>query len=221
MLKDHPMSAPAPRTPMPRSPRKPKGQGAERREEILDAAQSLFAQKGVHAVSTRQIAEVAGISQPALYAYFATKDEIAAELCVRAFAILGERMGGARVGYTPTPENFERCLRVYIDFGLDHPDAYRVAFMLEKSVDGSFLEKTGQKPMEAGKAVFAVFVEMVGELHAKGQMAGDDVMAATQSLWAGLHGLVSLLIARPEFPWIDREPLIAAHVAMLRRGALK
>jgi AcrR family transcriptional regulator len=153
---------------MPRSPRKPKGQGAERREEILDAAQSLFAQKGVHAVSTRQIAEVAGISQPALYAYFATKDEIAAELCVRAFAILGERMGGARVGYTPTPENFERCLRVYIDFGLDHPDAYRVAFMLEKSVDGSFLEKAGQKPMEAGKAVFAVFVEMVGELHAQG-----------------------------------------------------
>lgn len=204
-----------------RSPRKPKGQGAERREEILDAAQSLFAQKGVHAVSTRQIAAIAGISQPALYAYFATKDDIAAELCVRAFAILGQRMARARVDYTPTAENFERCLRVYIDFGLDHPDAYRVAFMLEKSVDGSFLEKTGGKPMAAGKEVFHVFVEMVGELHAGGLMAGDDVMAATQSLWAGLHGLVSLLIARPEFPWVDRGPLIATHVAMLRRGALK
>ncbi|UAL11456.1 TetR/AcrR family transcriptional regulator [Caulobacter segnis] len=209
------------RTPKTRSPRKPKGQGAERREEILDAAQSLFAQKGVHAVSTRQIAEIAGISQPALYAYFATKDDIAAELCVRAFAILGQRMADARVDYTPTPEAFERCLRVYIDFGLDHPDAYRVAFMLEKSVDGSFLEKTGDRPMIAGKQVFHVFVEMVGELHARGQMAGDDVMAATQALWAGLHGLVSLLIARPEFPWVEREQLIATHVAMLRRGALK
>ena len=209
------------KSPQTRSPRKPKGQGAERREEILDAAQSLFAQKGVHAVSTRQIAEIAGISQPALYAYFATKDDIAAELCVRAFAILSERMDAARVDYTPTAESFEKCLRVYIDFGLDHPDAYRVAFMLEKSVDGSFLEKTGGKPMAAGKEVFHVFVEMVGEMHAEGHMAGDDVMAATQSLWAGLHGLVSLLIARPEFPWIDREPLIATHVAMLRRGALK
>lgn len=209
------------KSPQTRSPRKPKGQGAERREEILDAAQSLFAQKGVHAVSTRQIAEIAGISQPALYAYFTTKDDIAAELCVRAFAILGQRMADARVGYTPTTENFDRCLRVYIDFGLDHPDAYRVAFMLEKSVDGSFLEKTGGKPMAAGKEVFQVFVEMVGELHAGGLMAGDDVMAATQSLWAGLHGLVSLLIARPEFPWIERETLIATHVAMLRRGALK
>lgn len=204
-----------------RSPRKPKGQGAERREEILDAAQTLFGQKGVHAVSTRQIAELAGISQPALYAYFTTKDDIAAELCVRAFAILGQRMADARIDYAPTPENFERCLRVYIDFGLDHPDAYRVAFMLEKSVDGSFLEKTGDRPMLAGKQVFHVFVEMVGELHAKGAMAGDDVMAVTQSLWAGLHGLVSLLIARPEFPWVEREQLIATHVAMLRRGALK
>jgi hypothetical protein len=75
--------------------------------------------------------------------------------------------------------------------------------------------------MAAGQEVFQVFVEMVGELHARGLMAGDDVMAATQSLWAGLHGLVSLLIARPEFPWIERETLIATHVAMLRRGALK
>lgn len=46
-------------------------------------------------------------------------------------------------------------------------------------------------------------------------------MAAAQVLWAGLHGLVALLIARPEFPWVDREKLIATHVAMLARGALK
>ncbi|MFY8208863.1 MAG: TetR-like C-terminal domain-containing protein, partial [Caulobacter sp.] len=160
-------------------------------------------------------------SQPALYAYFATKDDIAAELCVRAFAILGERMEAARVDYVPTAENFERCLRVYIDFGLDHPDAYRVAFMLEKSVDGSFLEKTGGRPMIAGKEVFAVFAQMVGEFHARGETVSDDPEAATQSLWAGLHGLVSLLIARSEFPWVEREQLIATHVAMLRKGALK
>lgn len=209
------------KSPKTRSPRKPKGHGGERREEILDAALTLFSQKGVQAVSTRQIAEIAGISQPALYAYFATKDDIAAELCVRAFAILGERMEAARVDYVPTAENFERCLRVYIDFGLDHPDAYRVAFMLEKSVDGSFLEKTGGRPMIAGKEVFAVFAQMVGEFHARGETVSDDPEAATQSLWAGLHGLVSLLIARSEFPWVEREQLIATHVAMLRKGALK
>jgi AcrR family transcriptional regulator len=138
------------KSPVPRSPRKAKGQGAERREEILDAALALFSEKGVHAVSTRQIAEKAGISQPALYAYFATKDDMAAELCVRAFAILIERMKAARVGHTPTRENFERALRVYVDFGVENPNAYRVALMIEKSQHGEFLERTGGRPMIAG-----------------------------------------------------------------------
>ncbi len=214
MLKDVSM-----KSPKMRSPRKPKGQGVERREEILDAALGLFSQKGVHAVSTRQIAEVAGISQPALYAYFATKDHIAAELCVRAFAILRQRMSDAGVTCQPTPQTFERALRVYIDFGLEEPNAYRVAFMLEKGA--GFIEQTDGRPMEAGLDVFQVFHEIVSGFHTQGVMAGDDPLAVTQSLWAGLHGLVALLIARADFPWVERETLIATHVAMLRRGALK
>ena len=209
------------KTPTTRSPRKPKGHGGERREEILDAALALFSAKGVHAVSTRQIAEQAGISQPALYAYFATKDDMAAELCVRAFAILIARMQAARVVGEPTVENFERSLRVYVDFGVENPNAYRVAFMIEKSHNGEFLEKTQNRPLIAGLEAFQVFRDMVGEYQALELTVLDDPQLATQTLWAGLHGLVSLLIARSEFPWVDRESLISAHIAMLRRGALK
>lgn len=209
------------KSPNPRSPRKPKGHGAERREEILDAALALFSEKGVHAVSTRQIAEKAGISQPALYAYFATKDDMAAELCVRAFATLVERMKAARVHGQPTLANFQRSLRVYVDFGVDNPNAYRVAFMIEKGHDGDFLEKTAGRPMIAGLEAFALFRDMIGEYQAAGLTVLDDAQLATQTLWAGLHGLVSLLIARAEFPWVERETLIAAHIAMLQRGALK
>jgi AcrR family transcriptional regulator len=209
------------KTPTTRSPRKAKGQGGERREEILDAALALFGEKGVHAVSTRQIAELAGISQPALYAYFATKDDMAAELCVRAFAILVERMTAARVDHKPTPENFERALRVYVDFGVENPNPYRVAFMIEKGQHGEFLDKTNSRPMIAGLEAFQLFSDIVGEYQAAGMTVLDDVPLTTQALWAGLHGLVSLLVARPEFPWVERESLIGGHIAMLRRGALK
>ena len=209
------------KSPQIRSPRKAKGQGAERREEILDAALKLFSAKDVHTVSTRQIAEAAGISQPALYAYFATKDELIAELCVRAFAKLKARMDDGKTRWTPTPEMFDRAMMTYIDFGLSEPDAYRVAFMVEKSHDGSFLARTGGRPMAAGLEAFQGFVAMIADLHAHGLTADDDPLRLTQTLWAGLHGLVSLLIARPEFPWVEREALIAAHIGMLRRGALK
>ena len=209
------------KSPQVRSPRKPKGQGSERREEILDAALRLFSAKDVHVVSTRQIAEAAGISQPALYAYFATKDDLIAELCVRAFAKLKARMDDGKSRWTPTPEMFDRAMMTYIDFALREPDAYRVAFMVEKSHDGAFNARTGGRPMAAGMEAFQGFVAMIADLHAAGLTHDDDPLRLTQTLWAGLHGLVSLLIARSEFPWVEREALIAGHIAMLRRGALK
>lgn len=209
------------KAPLVRSPRKAKGQGGERREEILDAALSLFTRDGLHAVSTRQIAEAAGISQPALYAYFATKDDLIADLCVRAFATLSARMAAAKADWTPSQACFDKAMRVYIDFGLENPDAYRVAFMIEKSHDGTFLARTGGRAMQAGVEAFGAFLGMVADLQAHGLTLDEDPERLTQTLWAALHGLVSLLVARPEFPWVERESLIAAHIAMLRRGALR
>jgi hypothetical protein len=39
-------------------------------------------------------------------------------------------------------------------------------------------------------------------------------------IWAHVHGLTSLLIARPEFPWVDREALIEAHIRWVPDAAV-
>lgn len=204
--------------PVFRSPRKRKGAGAERREEILAAALRLFGERGVHAVSTRQIAEATGISQPALYAYFATKDDIALELTLRVFAMLRTRVAEAMAARPLNLETLDLFMRVYVDFGLENPDAYRVAFMIE---DGKPHEPPGDQGLEAGMAAFNELRTAVLILHGQGLMVDEDVEVLTQNIWATLHGLVSLLIARPTFPWAERETLIASHLRMLRRAVLK
>ena len=113
-------------------------------------------------LSFSRAAEELGISQPALYSYFATKDDLIADLCVRAFAILSARMAAAKADWSPTHACFDKAMRVYIDFGLENPDAYRVAFMIEKSHDGQFLGRTGGRPMQAGVAAFGEFRRGVG-----------------------------------------------------------
>ncbi|MEU7873431.1 helix-turn-helix domain-containing protein [Dactylosporangium sp. NPDC049140] len=50
------------------------------REEILDAAAELFAERGYAATSTRMIAEMVGVRQASLYYHFSTKEQILAEL---------------------------------------------------------------------------------------------------------------------------------------------
>lgn len=56
--------------------RKPRGQGASRRGEILDAAKRLFTEEGYAQATMRRIAAEVGVSPTALYLHFADKEAI-------------------------------------------------------------------------------------------------------------------------------------------------
>jgi len=194
--------------PMVRSRRKAKGAGPERREEILAAALRLFSE---HGVSTRQIAAAVGISQPSLYAYFPTKQVLVEEVTRRAFLDLSERMTDA-LRHHPPGNRLAGLARVYAEFGFTQPDAYRVAFMLEGV--SSRDRGNADSGLRAGLGAFAIYRDTVTV--ALGPEVGEEeVDLVAQSTWASLHGLVSLMIARPTFPWADRARLVDLHVERL------
>jgi AcrR family transcriptional regulator len=56
-----------------------------RREEILDAALAVFAEKGLHGASTEEVARLAGISQPYVFRLFGTKKELYLASVARCF----------------------------------------------------------------------------------------------------------------------------------------
>jgi AcrR family transcriptional regulator len=58
---------------------------AERREEILDAALAVFAEQGLHASSTEEVARRAGISQPYVFRLFGTKKQLFKAVIARCF----------------------------------------------------------------------------------------------------------------------------------------
>jgi AcrR family transcriptional regulator len=193
-------------------PRKAKGRGGERREEILAHALRLISEEGVHNVSTRRIAEAVGISQPTLYAYFPNRHALVAEVGQRAFADLAARTRADAAAAVDPAARLLAVARSYIRFGLEQPDAYRVAFMLE---GGGSEDKGGEdKVLAAGIETFTIHRSCVAGYLGK-EASEDEITLVAQSMWASLHGLVSLLIARPGFPWVDREALIERHVQRL------
>ena len=129
-------------------------------------------------------------------------------------------MHAVRLTQPQTAEGFEETLKTYVDFAIANPDAYRVAFMLENT-DNALRHEAKTQSASAGQEAFEAFLSIVSDFHALGLSASGDLMLTAQTLWAGLHGLVALLIARPAFSWVERDLLIAAHVRMLRRGALR
>ena len=208
----------------PPSVAKPKPEPAKpgRRDEILAAATALFSQHGVHAVTTRQIAAKVGISQPSLYAHFASMQEIQAEVSIRAFALL-ETLSAPQLGASPQ-DQLHQTVASYFAFGLTNPEAYRIAFMLEHPkppVDPSapaWDHKAFASLDHPGPRLFGHLRQTVAQL--RPELPEDRLLILIQCLWASLHGLVSLLIARPDFPWADRDSLIAEQSRLACRMIL-
>ena len=68
-----------------------------RREEILDAAERVFAAKGFHETGIADIAADLGIGHGTIYRYFENKQDVAAQVLDRAI------MGIAQAGYAEDP----------------------------------------------------------------------------------------------------------------------
>jgi AcrR family transcriptional regulator len=73
----------APRTPKARQGEARRESGAETREVLMDAAEELFAQFGVDAVSIRSINSAAGLAPAAVHYHFGTKDRLLREIVRR------------------------------------------------------------------------------------------------------------------------------------------
>ena len=63
-----------------------------KRRQAIRSAASVFAEKGFHGASTRDIAERMGIKQGSLYYYFKSKEEALGEVCVFGIEEYVERM---------------------------------------------------------------------------------------------------------------------------------
>jgi AcrR family transcriptional regulator len=88
----------------------------ERQEAILDAAQQLIATKGVDAVSMADLAKATGLSRPAIYQYFASKDHVLAELVINEMADLSNAIEHHIEGLDDPMER----IRIWIHYSLAH-----------------------------------------------------------------------------------------------------
>lgn len=194
--------------------------GAARRAAILEAAASLYVQFGPSKTTTRQIAQMVGISQPSLYAHFPTKESLSHALATRAFTLLEERMDTLPPLDAGPQAHLEALIGGYIDFALEESSAYQIAFMLDLDVGAhespSDTDGAGQI---AGMTAFAMFRDKIAALQAVGFIQGGPIDVMAQCIWAAMHGLCALFLARPYFPWEDRSALISAHIALIVQGA--
>src|SRR5258708_9804338 len=176
------------------------------RQEILDAASELFVRDGYENVSMRRIANKIESSPTTIYIYLKDKGELLEQVCKETFGRLVQRLSKIMEEPGVPVERLKGGLIAYIEFGLQNPHHYRATFMmpLPEGFDHEKLHKEDAPGMQA----FAFLTRGIGECIKDGKMPAMNVELAGQTLWAGMHGITSLLITHYTFPWVGRDKVI-------------
>ena len=133
-----------------------------RREQILRAAAQLFAERGSRAVGVDDVGAAVGVTGPAIYRHFASKDAMLAEMLLRISERLadGGRERVAAAGADPAAQ-----LRALIDFqvafALDNP-----ALITVQDRDlGSLAESDAAQVRRLQRRYVEVWVPVLARLH--------------------------------------------------------
>jgi AcrR family transcriptional regulator len=186
-------------------PRSRRGEGETLRADLLQATERLMIETGsADAVSIRAIADAVGVTSPSIYLHFPDKESLILAVCERHFEVFDAVIEEAGRSTGDPVESLRRRGRAYVRFGLENPEPYRILFMTRT-------DSTQQRDVVVGGAEARAFQHLVDAVQrcidAGAFRPVDPVLAAT-GVWTALHGVTSLLISMPGFPWPDVERLV-------------
>jgi AcrR family transcriptional regulator len=184
----------------------------EFRRRLCVAAESLFAERGIEAVTMRELAQALGVSPMTPYRYFKDKDAILAAVRAAAFARFADTIEAALARAGAPLDKSRAAGEAYIAFALSEPHAYRLMFDLSQPTEKDYPELTAAAT-RARRTMTAHVEAMIDA----GGMQGDAELIG-HLFWSVLHGMLMLQLSDKLGPTIDPAKLRALALSTLVRG---
>jgi AcrR family transcriptional regulator len=195
-----------------------RGEGGKLRDELIGAARELLRTASSESdVSIRAVTRAAGAAPQSFYLQFASIDELLYEVYALEFDSLRQALVQAAEGASGQAAEaaggqaaaLRAMCRAYCDYAQAHPGRYRAL----TGVRGQ-LHDNWQASQMPGMPAFVVLQDAVAAALAAAGRDTDAALAAA-TLWASLHGIVTLRASRPAFPWPALDDMIDVLLASL------
>jgi AcrR family transcriptional regulator len=185
----------------------------ELRRKILDTARQMFVSEGYDAVSMRKIAQKIEYSPTAIYLHFKDKEALFAELCSSDFRRLAQTFSSIAEVKDPVAR-LRRIGQTYLGFALEYPNHYRLMFMTPHPENHAAEGIAKGNPEEDAYEFLKQTVEacLKAERFRPG-LKNADLIA--QTMWAGVHGVAALQIAKHQDHWVTWRPITERSDTML------
>ena len=177
-----------------------------RREQILDTAATLFAERGFHGVSMHDIGGACGISGPALYKHFAGKDD----LLTQSLTSISERLLAEGRARSDTAHDSAAALDALIAWHIEFALAHRPLIVIQER-EWANLGADGRRAVRALQLAYIdIWVDTVCHLR-------DDLDAAEAR--AAVQATFGLINSTPHSARISEEAM-ATRLSQMARAAL-
>jgi AcrR family transcriptional regulator len=188
---------------------------ADRRDEILAAAQSCFARSGFHQASMQEICAQAGMSPGNLYRYFRSKEDIIAGIAERERAETAQQFAAVGRG------NFFEGLAALAQHYLVERSMEEIALCAEIMAESRRNPAVARIYQDMEADVRARFIELLKSAAARGEIRRDvDFDGTVTVLFALADGLSWRRAVEPDFNTKAVMPLVlppqSIYIATIR-----
>lgn len=156
------------------------------KERLLAAARDLYLEVGPIAFSLREVARRSKVTAAAVYRHYENKDALLGAVCAEGFRVFASYLMGALSKPKPL-DRMRETGQQYLRFALERPRDYRVIFM------GDAIDP--DPSATAPDASFQFLVDRVSECQQAKVIAKGEPEELAITIWAHVHGLVSLRLA--------------------------
>ena len=178
------------------------------RETILEKSREILIKEGFGQLSMRKIASSLNVSATALYGHFKGKDDLLVALIEESVEMLLSELTHAAERETDAISRLKQAALAYVQFGLEHPQEYEIMFVVRS-------EEMPRYPKEKFRKVrtaYTMLAETIKEGHLTGLIEEPKPELAAYSIWAQLHGVVSVILNQRLDVKISREEFVEHSV---------
>lgn len=167
----------------------------QRRQDIIDAAEVVFAQKGVEKATMADVAREARLSRGLIYFYFKDKDALYLAIMVRATQALHEAFVKASAGRENGLEKIKSIGRAYVRFHYEMPNYFdAMADFESRTITPEDMSEGERDCLFEGRKVLELMAAVIVEGMEDGSIRSDlgNPMSAAVSLWGFTHGMLQV-----------------------------
>lgn len=191
-----------------------------RRESILDAAESIFFNKGFASSSMEEIAKQAQLSRALLYVYFKDKAAIMRGVMLRAAQTLEEYFSKALQNGANGMQQIDGIGRAYYAFSKERTNYFNVLTQLNTFPESTEDNVQTEELFDCSERITVIMVEALQNGVQDGSLNAEhleDTLQTAYFLQGALHGVIMATRTRYSEPeqWQEGEALVLYTIDML------